>query len=301
MENKKLRIYRNCNFFRKNLPIEIRREQNAEKDLRFNEFLNRREFWEIFYVLSGTGEMLINNRSYPFGAGFVVLLHPNDRTNFKVPTLIKLYQVLFRLNWIAPELKRFSKDRFFGVFESTFRPDWSLNHEQLHLLDGSRQIRRQIEAMLREYEHDDDRTPEMLRYMLLELLLQLARLGEKKLLRTRRNRTAEFIDRYLADHYGDRIDCAALAGELGIGKDYLFKLYSRQTGGTIGGTLMEIRLRNAAEMLRNSKADIRHIAAVCGFADPTNFYRYFRCRFNASPGEYRKKDGLRNPESSIPG
>lgn len=297
MENKKkLRIFRASNFFRKNLPIEIRRQQNAETDLRADELVNRREFWIILYVLSGTGEILINNRSYPFGAGFVALLHPNDRTNLKVPSPIKLYQVLFLQNWIAPELKRLSRDRFFGVFDSTFRPDWSLNHEQLHLLDGSRRIRRQIEAMLHEYDHDDDKTPEMLRYMLLELLLRLARLGERKLLQTRRNSTAGFIDRYLADHYGDRIDCAELAGELGIGKDYLFKLYRRQTGGTIGETLMEIRLRNAAEMLRNSKADIRHIAAVCGFADPTNFYRYFRRRFNASPGEYRENNGLRNPK-----
>ncbi len=62
-----------------------------------------------------------------------------------------------------------------------------------------------------------------------------------------------------------------------------------QTGQTLTEALRQLRLRQAARLLRHSGRSIQEIAAAVGFHCPFHFSRRFRHSFGVSPREYRRQ------------
>jgi len=60
------------------------------------------------------------------------------------------------------------------------------------------------------------------------------------------------------------------------------------TGATIFDYLNFIRVRHAAERLREKDSSILEIATACGFSSATYFNRVFKSFFGCSPSVYRK-------------
>lgn len=85
------------------------------------------------------------------------------------------------------------------------------------------------------------------------------------------------------------LDPKTIAQTIGISKRHLHGLFAR-AGTTFGATLTGVRLRRAAQMLREPRFrgfQIGEIAWHCGFADASHFARRFRKVFGSSPMDYR--------------
>jgi transcriptional regulator GlxA family with amidase domain len=52
---------------------------------------------------------------------------------------------------------------------------------------------------------------------------------------------------------------------------------------------MEMRLRHARELLETSSVTVMEAAHLSGFADRSNFSKYFTRAFGISPAAYRKQ------------
>ncbi len=295
MKKSKLMIYRRDAYFTQALPILVRCARHLVRSAEDqNELRHCREFWEVAYVIEGEGNLLLNELKYPVRPGFVMLMHPDDMTNLQSSVQIVSLQVLFKLEWIVSDLKRFDADPFFEVFRQRFDPERSVNHALLHVQTGTREIQRHLTAMLSEFRRNDSQSLELLRCMLLELLLRLSRLADRAWQKKRRDDAIRQIRQYLRENFAGKPDCAKLAAELGFSRNYLSDFYKRESGETISDTLKMLRLTAAARRLANSNLPVNEIAAKCGFPDPANFYRFFKRRFGVSPGEYR---ALRSTES----
>lgn len=68
---------------------------------------------------------------------------------------------------------------------------------------------------------------------------------------------------------------------------YLSRFYCRHTGGSFSGYLKAVKMRAAADLLRNSDCLIREISARTGYASPKNFARVFKKQWGMSPRAYR--------------
>ncbi|MDZ7345304.1 MAG: helix-turn-helix transcriptional regulator, partial [candidate division KSB1 bacterium] len=53
--------------------------------------------------------------------------------------------------------------------------------------------------------------------------------------------------------------------------------------------IIHMRLKRAAQLLKNSDMNISEIAYMLGFCDHAHFTRHFRRAFNCTPKEYRKR------------
>lgn len=289
MENISGRFFRTADYFKDDLPIVIQHEIQRPENFFPPESLNRRQFWKILYVASGTGILRINRREYPFGPGFVCLNHPDDLTNLALDEPIELYNVLFQQKTIESDLmKLYNDNNFFSIFRPDFRPEQSLSHNLLHLIDSNRRIYLEIRRIHHEYTHTDANTGEMLRHMLLELLIEFSRQSARLFRRRRRQDAAGYIDRFLREHYAEPFDSERAAREVGLSKGYLFSFYRSATGRTIGDTLLAIRIGEAKRLLRESTMKIETVCYRCGFSDLSNFYKLFRRETGDAPGKYRK-------------
>lgn len=85
-----------------------------------------------------------------------------------------------------------------------------------------------------------------------------------------------------------RLSVADLARKFGCGRRHLSRLFHRCLGFSVAGLRMEARLLKAVCLLRNPDAKVAHVAERCGFNHPGLFNSYFKKRFGASPGLWRR-------------
>ncbi|MEO0411388.1 MAG: helix-turn-helix domain-containing protein [Pseudomonadota bacterium] len=102
------------------------------------------------------------------------------------------------------------------------------------------------------------------------------------------------LDSYIsANICNPSLGLASITAELGISKRYVQKLFAAQST-TLSKTILEKRLRGAAETLsdpsRSSRVQISEIAYAWGFSDLSYFSKRFRETFGRSPQIYRKQN-----------
>ncbi|MHB8383927.1 MAG: helix-turn-helix transcriptional regulator, partial [Candidatus Binataceae bacterium] len=66
------------------------------------------------------------------------------------------------------------------------------------------------------------------------------------------------------------------------------RIFKRETGVTPYHFLLQTRIRNSIEFLRDTAQPITGIAFDVGFSDLSNFINAFRREVGCSPREYRK-------------
>ena len=82
-----------------------------------------------------------------------------------------------------------------------------------------------------------------------------------------------------------------LSRELGMSRAHLYKKISQITGKTPIEFIRIIRLKRAAQLLRESQQNVSEIAYQVGFNNPKYFSRYFKEEFGVLPSVYQEKEG----------
>lgn len=281
------KIYSAERYFRRNESIVIQNIRHTQYTFPTAE-LHRREFWKIVYIEEGSGLFCINGHQYPFCPGFLYLSHPNDLTSLELTQNIQLYNILFKKEFLESDIKRLFGDyQFFSLFNQEFQPEKSLSHSLLHILDTNRNIFTHIKKMEREQARNDANTAEMLRYYLLELLVELSRLSAKSYKNRRQKEIIQYVDRYLQDHFRDQVTPSNLAGEIGISLGYLFSIYQKWKHCSMGRQLLILRLNALKQDLLQTDESIERLCYRSGFSDLTNLYKVFKREENMTPKEFR--------------
>ena len=79
--------------------------------------------------------------------------------------------------------------------------------------------------------------------------------------------------------------------EVDISPYYFSKLFKQETGKNFIEYLTEIRLKNARELLQDSRLSIKEICAQSGYSDPNYFSRIFKKYEGVTPSEFRERLG----------
>jgi len=82
-----------------------------------------------------------------------------------------------------------------------------------------------------------------------------------------------------------------LSRELGMSRTHLYKKLLQITGKTPIEFIRVIRLKRAAQMLRESQQNVSEIAYQLGFNNPKYFSRYFKDEFGVLPSVYQEREG----------
>jgi AraC family L-rhamnose operon regulatory protein RhaS len=93
---------------------------------------------------------------------------------------------------------------------------------------------------------------------------------------------------YLHTHYHRRITIEELTRTFHINRTTLIERFREATGLPVITYLIQLRVRLAALMLRDTELSITEILHRVGFSDHTHFGRTFRKHTGYSPSEYRK-------------
>lgn len=107
------------------------------------------------------------------------------------------------------------------------------------------------------------------------------------------------ITAYMHEHLHEEVSLDDLAAHTNISKYHLLRSFAKTTGFTPYRYLVRLRMRRAADLLRDTGQPVLQISAACGYRSPGQFTAAFRRRFGASPTEFRRQfqgDRAADPE-----
>lgn len=102
------------------------------------------------------------------------------------------------------------------------------------------------------------------------------------------HRRVSEIQSYLALSYDQPIKLEELAARFYMNKTYLCDIFRKECGVTVVSFLRDVRMAQAALLLKNTADPVQQIAARVGYPDSAYFTRIFRSLYGTSPETYRK-------------
>jgi predicted ATPase/class 3 adenylate cyclase/AraC-like DNA-binding protein len=81
-----------------------------------------------------------------------------------------------------------------------------------------------------------------------------------------------------------------LCREVGISRPQLYRRMQAETGFAPSDFIRELRLREAAELLKSGKGNVSEVAYQTGFNNLSYFSKCFQERFGSAPSDYRKQE-----------
>jgi AraC family transcriptional regulator len=97
----------------------------------------------------------------------------------------------------------------------------------------------------------------------------------------------------LADRLGERLTLDELASALSVSKYHLARVFRAETGFSLHGYRLQLRLRVAVERLEDDDAPLAEIACELGFLSHSHLTDSFRRAFGVVPSAVRARRSLR--------
>jgi AraC-like DNA-binding protein len=94
---------------------------------------------------------------------------------------------------------------------------------------------------------------------------------------------------YLQANLGEKVDLDALASQAGLSRFHFSRAFKKTFGVPPCHYLMQLRIRKATELLRDTRRSITDVALDLGFATSAEFARAFRHAMNCTPREFRQR------------
>lgn len=96
------------------------------------------------------------------------------------------------------------------------------------------------------------------------------------------------LQKYIAQHYTDKLSLTQIAADIHANGSYLSRLYKTKTGQNLFDVINKMKLEKAKEYMHQGKR-IYEIAQMVGFDDVSYFSRVFRKHEGCSPREYENR------------
>lgn len=233
---------------------------------------------ELIQLLSGTGNVLIGNRTYPLSAGNLLFIdashihsiNPQDDLKYCRNKLIINKSVFIKVLKLVGDLSPLR------IFSDNGGNCFIADEIQADKIDA---IFRSLNSNL----NDSSALAAALQ------LIQFADASVKEIAPQTDPRISDVM-RYINEHYSEPLTIDGIAEKMLLSKYYLCHLFRINTGITVMQYLNEYRLSVARQLLTETSRSIGSIAQDCGFAGSSHFCTVFRSKEGISPREFRKQN-----------
>lgn len=244
-------------------------------------------FFEIFLISAGEGVFHLNEQTYPFQKGTMLLLPPGmvRRWGERTPD-VDAHYLIFEEEFI----QRFFRDALFIYRLHMFNPGMPAF---IQLADGRHQ---QFLAILSELQQEinslRDDSDHLLRALLYYWLIQVNRLYELQHaidVQPYNNQIALQFKATLAAHFMQERKVEAYCNMLGVSRATLNKHVKEAYGKSAGDLIREAVVHWAKQKLLYTSERVSDIAYQLNFNEVANFNRLFHRLTGMSPGQFRTR------------
>lgn len=244
-------------------------------------------YYEIYYLKSGLCTYTLNKNKYHLKPGDIFIVAPGEShsTYYEGSKPCERIAIYCRLEQFLPtfwENHQPLKDKF----HKTSRVVLKENDRSI--------IESVLDLMLREKEQTQKFTSEIMNLLLCQLLLSIDRNGifVYECLEQPNDHSADIDQalRYIDLNYHQPLSLEEIAEKINLTPTYLSRKFKLITGSTFKEYLINVRIRQAAQLLLTTDDSITKIAMDCGFSSSNYFKDSFKKISGVSPRTFRKND-----------
>ncbi|AWG25582.1 helix-turn-helix domain-containing protein [Flavobacterium kingsejongi] len=249
-------------------------------------------FFELVYVLSGTGKQSINYVLHDFEEHAIHLVSATKCYRYIIESPARFLIVRFTGSYFVP-LTQEAVD-----YSSWFsRLNFILaNHKPGELVpdpEDKVQVKRLLDAVLYEYERKDPGSAFIIQSTLVAVLAIVSRNIQKEILKHRDFTDTRFADvlNFISFNILDKnkITVRYLADKFHISETYFSEYFKRNASESFQDFVLKSRLKIAESRARYTDATLQVIAWELGFTDSSHLNRMMKKHFGRGMREMRKE------------
>lgn len=267
-------------------PFEISFSEHDESLLTEHEHT----FFELVYIITGTGIQWINNNMFRYHDGHLFLITPNDSHSFEIHTTTKFINIKFNDIYIhsavfgAENIQRLE----FILQHANHQPGCILRNKVDKLL-----VKPMIEAMIREFINRNLYSKEIITQLINTIIIVVARniamfLPEHVNERSE-DKSLDILQYIQANIYRpEKIRVKDISRHFGISASYLGRYIKKHANETLQQYILNYKLKLVESRLLHSQMRISEIVAELGFTDESHLNKLFKKYRGCSPSKFRK-------------
>ena len=250
----------------------------SEKIIQGKTDFHMHEFFEIEFIIDGSGKHIINGHEYDLSRSDIYLLTPGTFHKLVCTPELKLINIMFDESVISSalisELLAKSSDYLIRLDDDEFFDTYMLAAQ---LIDNIRS--------------NSDYTGLFITNLINCIIIKIIR-GEHKARQGDRIKHSALLNnamRHLYNNFKDNPSLEKTAAISGYSPNYFSKIFTELTGKGYVDFLNTLKVTHAKMLLSSTDKTVSEIAFTCGFSSLSNFYRVFKNELSIAPLDYRKQ------------
>lgn len=238
------------------------------------------DFYEIFYIVSGSIKHRLNNVLETLREGDLILIKPSQKHEFLRPANCTHRDVIFSCDFFEGLCSFIGKD-VLNQISSLSRPTILSSNKILY-----------FEKLLDEYNFNvlyDDKTRKSIATAVASEIV-LAIITSQTV--NKENGIPLWFNQLL-DKFNEpefiKGGIPLILSSVKYNKIYVERIFKKHMGITMTAYLNSVRLKYAELKIRTTNSNIVDIVENTGFSSPTYFYSLFKKHFGITPNEYRNR------------
>ena len=278
------------------LPISVQYQRYpGHLDMVGDNWLHWHDYYELFVPLGGSGIFSNGNERYAFKAGDIILVDP-----LKLHGVHQMEASHSALVIVFPAIAALAASH---QLEKLYLAAWDQRpHDKSSRIPAESAEAAEVAPCILNIAKawfGKQETPFALAEIHQRLLLLLHTLSKSldessfsngisaKRKRTREQRLRSILD-YIAVNSGSALKQSEVAAFAGMSVSRFRVFFKETIGWRFDQYVRNVRLENAAVLIRETERSIADIANETGFSDQSHLQRAFKDRYHTSPLQYRK-------------
>ncbi|WDF79686.1 AraC family transcriptional regulator [Mucilaginibacter sp. KACC 22773] len=249
-------------------------------------------FFELIYIVDGTGVQFINKNKFNYRKGNLFLLTPQDTHSFEINTVTKFFFLRFNEYYVqgnASKDKALIQRMEYILQNASHRPGCILKNKVDKPFIASL-----VENIIQEQTNQQIYCDTIITQIVNTIITIVARNIALKLPKNIKENTGETvleILHYIQENIFDpkKLRAENLGRHFGISLSYLGRYFKKQTGDTLQQYISMYKIRLIEMRLLHSDMRINEIVNELNFADESHLNKIFKKYKGLSPTEYKKQ------------
>lgn len=245
----------------------------------WHSILHTHYFSELFYVVEGQGQFLIEDKLYPVSVNDLIIVKPNVlHTEVSIDGQPFKYIVL-------------------GIEGLDLTPNADHDEDILFCITNLHDIKDKVlfylKQMLQEMEQKSPGYEILCQNFMENLVITLHRHPKfsttlRPVTPTKSSRLCTTIRQYIEQHYKENITLDSLSELVHTSKYHIIHVFNEEYGTSPIKYLIKKRIEESCRLLETTDYSLSSISHMLGFSSPSYFSQAFKKELKCSPLEYRK-------------
>lgn len=250
-------------------------------------------FYEIIFIEQGTGMHLLNGLRFAYTAGDIFLLTPEDAHAFEIQSTTIFSFIKFTEHVFFDLIENSNSKEAVSSIKNAILNTNNLAGSLVTSSTDKAHLFHLLKVIQHEFRNDEPYQYTIVLTIFKAIMLYLARhRNGSETMPTRGNDRLQALLSYIRLHALDaeKMKINDLAVTFHLSEYYISAYIKKHTGLSLQQYVIQIKLKQAEQLLQQNNFTVGEIASRLGFNDASHFNKLFKKYKGVAPTVFRKSD-----------